>query len=334
MLPVPASLARTVLAVHGEAGRHWLARLPERLDDARVRWGLTLEAPFDGLTHHWVAPATRRDGTPVVLKLGVPGSEDLVAGAAALRLYAGAGAVRLLDAAHGALLLERLEPGTPLAEVEDDDAASRVGGGLMRRLRRPAPPTHPFPTLAGWLAAFGRVRAGGVPAEPGGSGAGGHDAQAAARARVRRGGAGPDAGGGLGVRGGGLVGGVVVGGRGRGGGGGGGNRGGAGGRREVKRLRAGRAAAPPLRARRACSGPSRRPLPFGARGFEEVPPEGGGQGVKLNVSAAWWNPRPSSPGAAAAPTARSGRIARLACAAYFAGSQEPSSSERPLAPSK
>jgi streptomycin 6-kinase len=75
-----------------------------------------------------------------VLKVFLVGLENAHE-ADALRHYAGHGAVRMLEGEPGALLLERLRPGTTLWELEDDDAACSVVAGLLRQLWRP--PTDP-----------------------------------------------------------------------------------------------------------------------------------------------------------------------------------------------
>ncbi len=80
---------------------------------------------------------------------------------AALRVYAGRGIVRLLDADsdRGLLLLERIRPGTPLVELDDDEAATAIAADLMRELWRPVPPAHSFPTVADWAVGMQRLRA-------------------------------------------------------------------------------------------------------------------------------------------------------------------------------
>jgi streptomycin 6-kinase len=67
---------------------------------------------------------------------------------------------RLLEAepAEGALLVERLVPGTPLTALNDDDAATEVAGQVMRQLWRPLPPNHAFPSVAKWAAGLERLR--------------------------------------------------------------------------------------------------------------------------------------------------------------------------------
>lgn len=104
----------------------------------------------------------RADGSPAVLKLPFVDDENR-AESDALRLYDGDGAVRLLDhdPACGALLLERLVPGTPLLDLPDRTQALDTACGLLRRLRRPPPKLHRFPLLrdlaAAWAAEFARI---------------------------------------------------------------------------------------------------------------------------------------------------------------------------------
>jgi streptomycin 6-kinase len=60
----------------------------------------------------------------------------------------------------GALLLERLEPGTQLVALceEDDEAATGVAAFVMRKLWRPVPAAHSFPTAADWGRGLLRLR--------------------------------------------------------------------------------------------------------------------------------------------------------------------------------
>jgi streptomycin 6-kinase len=160
MTEIPDNFARTMVEIYGEEGTAWLQRLPGLLAECAQRWALTVLRPFVPLSYNYVAPAIRADGTNVVLKVGYPGRE-LLAEMAALRLYDGHGIVQLLDsdAALGALLLERLTPGMPLARLADDAEGTSIAAQVMRQLWRPVPPDHPFPTVAGWAAGLGRLRA-------------------------------------------------------------------------------------------------------------------------------------------------------------------------------
>ena len=163
MFVVPDAFIRKQFEIHGPAGRAWLDRLPDILAGAAQQWGLTLGPPVPALSYHYVGLATRADGTPVVVKACSPTGEFPLE-TAALRLFAGRGAVRLLatDPAREVMLLERLTPGTPLADLAatDEEAATAIAAGVMRALWRPAPPEHDFPTVADWAAGLGRLRAG------------------------------------------------------------------------------------------------------------------------------------------------------------------------------
>ena len=161
-MKVPPTLAGTVVAVWGEAGRAWLAGLPGLLAEVCTAWELEPEPePVFDMSLHWVAPVTRPDGSPAVLKLGVPHDGHLAVEAAALRAYGGRGAVRLLahDGARGAHLLERADPGTPAsALVPHEDAAALAALLSVRRALHaaPVPPDGELPALSRLGESFDR----------------------------------------------------------------------------------------------------------------------------------------------------------------------------------
>jgi streptomycin 6-kinase len=142
-----------------DGGSAWLERLPDLLAECERRWHLRLGPPFE-LSYNYAAPASRIGGGEVVVKVGVP-CRELFTEIAALRLYDGDGCVKLLDADVdlGVLLLERLSPGAMLSTLGDDEAMTRIAARLMRRLWRPLPESHVFPTVAGWAKGFDRLRA-------------------------------------------------------------------------------------------------------------------------------------------------------------------------------
>jgi streptomycin 6-kinase len=162
------SFRRTVLGVHGEAGAAWLKELPALIAACRAAWNLRPDGELP-LTYGYVERVRTADGTPAVLKLRAPSDPDLAAERAALAHFGGDGAARLLadDPARGALLLERLEPGTELAELaaEDDEAATAAAADVMRRLWRPPPVRHPFPDVVRWGEALESEGVGPLPRE-------------------------------------------------------------------------------------------------------------------------------------------------------------------------
>ena len=120
----------------------WLAALPDTVRRLQARWGIALESPFDHayVSCSWVAPATLTDGTPAVLKIGMPHmeSEQETEG---LRFWDGDATVRLLESDNtaNATLLERCEPGTPLLSLPEAEQDVIIAAMLRRLWRKPPP---------------------------------------------------------------------------------------------------------------------------------------------------------------------------------------------------
>ena len=157
-LRIPGGLAASCRKTPKRAA--WLDRLPDVLRNLEHRWSLTLDAPFDDdeVSSSYVAAVTCADGTPAVLKIGMPHmeGEHEIRG---LRFWEGDPTVRLLMASDdlGAMLLERCEPGTPLRalpECEQDVVIS----GLLRRLWRAGAVRRTLPEFRGRQVRAGRFR--------------------------------------------------------------------------------------------------------------------------------------------------------------------------------
>src|SRR5205807_1108065 len=123
-----------------EAGRAWLARLPDLVRECAKRWGLELEKPFEYAFASLAVPAG-----DVVLKIQFPDRESEHE-ADALRVWDGEGAVRLLDhdPERHALLLERARPGTSLAKVPRNEALDVVANLLPRLWKLAGAPFRPL----------------------------------------------------------------------------------------------------------------------------------------------------------------------------------------------
>lgn len=142
----PPDFIKTIQNVFGEKGKEWLTQLPDLIAHASERWGLTEMQPVPNLSYNFVAFAkkvsirtssysTHKDD--VIIKFGVP-CDELNSEMTALRLFDRNGACQLLDCDEelGLLLLERLKPGTMLAELEDDDERTHIAADVMQRLWR------------------------------------------------------------------------------------------------------------------------------------------------------------------------------------------------------
>ncbi len=111
----------------------WLERVPTLRDECAAEWGLRLSEPYEAGAAGYAVRADLPDGTRAVLKLIYP-HREAEQEAEALRAWNGDGAVRLLahDADRWAMLLERCEPGTPLAELPPDEGLAILIGLLPR----------------------------------------------------------------------------------------------------------------------------------------------------------------------------------------------------------
>jgi streptomycin 6-kinase len=153
----PASFLR-----HNAEDPDYVQALPALITRMAERWSLCVEPLFAVIRFNYVAPASRSDGTRCVLKLSrfVDETRNEIA---ALQLWDGDGAARLLEVEPdlGALVLERLEPGTLLTQVAhtDDDAATLIAAGVVRQLWRSVPASHGLRSLDSWCDAYQRNRA-------------------------------------------------------------------------------------------------------------------------------------------------------------------------------
>ena len=150
-LNLPPAFIKNVTQSFATQGKKWIGNLPNLLAEAACHWDLTLGEPFL-LSYNYVCAVAKADGTPAVLKLGVP-NRELSSEIKALRAYAGQGACRLLDADadQGLLLLEHLQPGTMLATLKDDDRATEIAAEVIHIIQHPVPEGNGFLSLRDWF---------------------------------------------------------------------------------------------------------------------------------------------------------------------------------------
>lgn len=125
-----------------------VVNVDRRLGACIRRWHLQAGGRLAGGFRSEVVGCAAADGTEVVVKLAGT-RQEARAEAAALTAWARTGAaVRLIDTdvEHGALLLERIRPGTHLP-AGDDPGAIEVAAGLLGALHRAPLPAFPFPAL-------------------------------------------------------------------------------------------------------------------------------------------------------------------------------------------
>ena len=129
----------------------WLERVPELVAECVEEWELELGEPYEAGAAGYAVRAGLTDGTPAVLKVIFP-HREAEHEAEALELLDGNGAVRLLarDDARFAMLLERCEPGTALAENGGEKALDVLVELLPRNWVRAGEPFHTLAEEAAW----------------------------------------------------------------------------------------------------------------------------------------------------------------------------------------
>jgi streptomycin 6-kinase len=145
--------------MRGSAGAAWLDSLADRISAIEQQWHLRAGGPAAQLRFNYVAHAQLADGRPAILKLSIPTEREFLTEARALQHFDGHGCARLLDVDFeaGAMLIEGLQPGTPLDAYGTEAERIRVTAEVMRALWRPTPAEHYFPTVAYWCSGFKRL---------------------------------------------------------------------------------------------------------------------------------------------------------------------------------
>ena len=158
MTELPKDFTTRIIDLHGEDGHQWLENLPILIASIEEQWCIRVDEPFHTLTYNYVAPATREDGSEAILKLGVPGPH-VEREAECLHQYDGHGAPYMLehDSVLGAMLLERVRPGTDIKKLKESEAIE-VTVTVMRQLHLAPISDTKLPTVHDWWNGFQRLR--------------------------------------------------------------------------------------------------------------------------------------------------------------------------------
>lgn len=139
----------------GDGGKEWLESIPSLIKEHEEKWSIQVLPPFN-LSYNYVAPVRRADGSDAVLKIGFPDDKEFKTEIEALKIFEGHGCEQLLETnpEKSAILIERVKPGKPLSELENDDEATKAIVQVMRELHKPLPDDHSFITVSEWTSAI------------------------------------------------------------------------------------------------------------------------------------------------------------------------------------
>lgn len=145
-----------------------VGRLSERVEERAREWGVAVGEVVE--TESSVVAFGRRGGRPVVLKVVRREGDEWRSGEV-LEAFGGRGVVRAYEYAGGAVLLERLSPGTQLAELAlggRDEEATEILAEVIGRMSPAHAASKAFATAEEWGRAFGCYLASGdgqIPSE-------------------------------------------------------------------------------------------------------------------------------------------------------------------------
>jgi len=150
----PERFRQAATGQFGDRAKDWLQQLPDILDRCCAQWDLTLGSPTEEIKVNYIAYVCTGDGQDLVLKVGVP-HRDFTTEMEALGIYAGRGINRLVEADRdlNAMLLERLRPGTMLADVEiPPTEQAEIAARITSQLHETPPPSgHGLPHFNDWV---------------------------------------------------------------------------------------------------------------------------------------------------------------------------------------
>ena len=127
----------------------------EQLTSRAEQWNVAIDQVRE--TEGSLLAFGARDGERVVLKISKHAGDEWNSGEV-LKAFEGNGTVRAYESDEGAVLLERLEPGTELVELVRagrDEEATAILAQVIRVMSNHEPPMK-SPTVADWARGFDR----------------------------------------------------------------------------------------------------------------------------------------------------------------------------------
>ncbi|WP_391122809.1 aminoglycoside phosphotransferase family protein [Psychrobacillus sp. L3] len=154
----PLSFEKKIIGANGEVGKAWLDSLESLVHTYLDKWDLQSYGAVENLSYNYVLKVIDMSGNRAILKLGIP-NYDFGNEIRTLRAYNGNGCVKIIkaDSENGAMLLEHLQPGTMLTEVEEQ-LAVKTFAHVWTAIRRTVEENADHPSIADWMKAFDRYQ--------------------------------------------------------------------------------------------------------------------------------------------------------------------------------
>ena len=167
-LNLPENFKNNIQKNFREEGKQWLNRLPEILRKVLKKWNISSRGVGEELSYNLIVRGHSPEYGEVVLKIGFPHS-DLFSEMRAISLYEGDYICKCYDKDKelGAMLLERIQPGYNLTNLEDEDEKIKIAADLIQSIPTPVAAAYEeIPCYEDWInRAFEKAREGNVIGE-------------------------------------------------------------------------------------------------------------------------------------------------------------------------
>src|SRR3990167_10499033 len=143
---------RNMISLYGDVGKQWLENLSPFISHYENQWHFKASKCFSDAQFNVVLNTIKNDS---VFKCCVT-NKEFKTEVKALAHYNGHGAVKLLkyDIENGAMLLEKINPGSLLENVISIEEATKKAVATCKKLHKPVENKTPFPTLRDWFNGF------------------------------------------------------------------------------------------------------------------------------------------------------------------------------------
>jgi streptomycin 6-kinase len=152
----PHAFEMKIIGAFGQTGKEWLGKLESLVYTYLKKWKLQSEGAVENLSYNYVLKVIDDSGNRAILKLGIA-NYDFGNEIRTIQTYNGSGCAKLIkaDSENGVMLLEHLQPGTMLTEVEELLAIKNFSY-VWTVLRRKVEENADHPSIADWMQAFDR----------------------------------------------------------------------------------------------------------------------------------------------------------------------------------
>lgn len=152
---------KKIIALKGRIGKQWLKDLPQIIKTYEQKWDIKCSPPFP-LSYNYVAPAKTTEGKSVVLKISFPENNEFIFEMRALKFFKGIGAIQVLqeDLDQNVVLLEKVEPGQRISEINSFNKQTTIVSDILKLLHKPIilRKNNDFPTVSDWAKTFERYK--------------------------------------------------------------------------------------------------------------------------------------------------------------------------------